>query len=143
MEATAMAFYREIRVSEDLVCAAATLKDQHCVEMDGDLADGFAAYDLSLRVWPGSITGNQFQDSEQSKQRPEFFPPFSAQDATSRMDLGTIFHCSWLLASNQLDPNQYRVVAFPPARVMPGIGSSACVFGKTIRKIVPLPPLGK
>lgn len=53
---------------------------------------------------------------EQYKQRLEFFLAFSAQDASFRTDLGTIFHCFWLSASNQPDPNQYRIDHNPEVR---------------------------
>jgi len=52
----AMVFLQVNRVSEGLVAVAA-LEDQHCAEMEGCLADGLAAQDLSLWIWPRSTTG--------------------------------------------------------------------------------------
>lgn len=51
-----MAFFQEIRVSIDLVCAAANLVEQQEVETDGGLANECAEYDLSIGVWHRSTT---------------------------------------------------------------------------------------
>jgi len=123
--------------------AVDALKDQRYLGTAWGLADGFAVFDLSLWVGPGSTIGKKYNDSKQSQQSLETSLPFSAQDITLRMDLGNILICIRCFAANQPDPNQYWVDASPPARITPWTGSIACADGKKIRQSAPRPPLGK